>query len=266
MGWGNQALVWFWAWRGLSRGEERLALRTPAMAPWLSVFPEAMKLTVDRSDVRFLDRRLLGGAERPDLDVGPYARDFTTAELEGFMDEVLLASTRFGDLVESRSLPADTLVLNVRRGDYFTPDHIATFGFDTSAWLQRVLPCATPARDVRRVHVVSDDLAWCRERVPALCGPHLNVTFADPSEGPVEHLATLAAAQRLVLANSTFSYWGGYLATRRGTTPDDVWAPDFFMRGHNDDRAWLLDPRWRAVPITDDAAWVSRHVPHPGPL
>lgn len=51
----------------------------------------------------------------------------------------------------------------------------------------------------------------------------------------------------LVLANSTFSYWGSYLSTWWHGRPESVVPPWFLSRADNGAAAWQLDPTWSII-------------------
>lgn len=52
---------------------------------------------------------------------------------------------------------------------------------------------------------------------------------------------------RLILANSTFSYWGGYLSRWCFRDPTQVVAPWFHILSDLGGAAWQLDPEWSVV-------------------
>lgn len=174
-------------------------------------------------------------------------RDFLKFEIPRFLDEVLLRGSSFPHRIAQ--MPQDALVVNVRRGDYYSvPEHRRRYGMDIRGYIRAAVD-ALPQPLPPRVILVSDDPAWCREHlgflreigpVQTLPGPH--DMFQD--------LAQLAAARQLILANSTFSYWGGYLATCRppGERPERIIAPLFFTRQYDDGVSPLLLDQWLALP------------------
>jgi hypothetical protein len=98
--------------------------------------------------------------------------------------------------------------------------------------------------------VVSDDSGWCRENLSWLVGAADAVEFSH--NGPQRDLARLASASRLILANSTFSYWGAYISdVVHDGSAGSVVAPRFHVRDLEQGRAWQLDPRWQVI----DGRW-----------
>jgi hypothetical protein len=255
MGFGNHALLWFWAWRG--RGASRTVLRTASMAPWLSLFPAAQALTVDRSSVGFLDRRLNPVDIPGERGAPPHTIDWTAEELHGFVTELLLSSREFRGLASAAGIGDGDLVVNVRRGDYYSPENVGRWGYDQASFLSQAVTAAHARDPVDRVVVVSDDPGWCDTRLGGLAEVVPRVDVRPPDDGPARNLATLVAARRLVLTNSSFSYWGGYIGdVLDGGARREVVAPWLFDREQNDGRSWLLSPGWTVVE-DPDRAWSS---------
>lgn len=96
------------------------------------------------------------------------------------------------------------------------------------------------------IHVVSDGIDWCHARLGWLAD-YAPLTFAD-GETPMQNLVTVATARRLVLTNSTFSYWGAYISNvLHRDNHAHVHAPWFHARTIADGRAYQLDPRWTII-------------------
>lgn len=241
IGVGNMFSFWLWAHHGRLLGEDRWVRRTPAMDQWLGVFPDVRPLVIDDSQVRFRDRRDDGWYQ----DFDRFPRD----HFESFIRDRLLTSP---------TLPLDdgdrsVVTVNVRRGDYYSdPRFRELYGFDVVGYLRTAMAGAAGQHPIAKVEVVSDDPAWCQREL-AFLADYGDVGFQKPGDGPVENLAQLAAARRLVLTNSTFSYWAAYLSNvRHGNNYAMVWAPEFHRRGINGGRAFQLDPRWSVVPAGPD--------------
>lgn len=236
MGFGNWAYLWLWADVGRRRGEDRAVLHQPGMEPWLTAFPALRGLTVARADVRFTDRRHTALVRH-----GVWGESFTGTDLGSFVARHLLDRVRDGT-----PTPDGEVVVNVRRGDYYSDPRIeAEFGFDQVGYVRRAVD-AVPG-EVTAFRLVSDDTAWCVEHL-AFLGERAPVR-ADVERTPLSDFRALATARRSVITNSTFSYWAAYTAGVLHDGAVTVVAPSFFSRNQNDGRAWHLDPRWTVLDV-----------------
>jgi glycosyl transferase family 11 len=136
----------------------------------------------------------------------------------------------------------EAVAVHVRRGDYVT-----------NAMHQRfhgVLPAdyyrAAVAEMIRRVpraelFVFSDDAAWCESSLALPCP----FTVMDGAARPgYEDLRLMSRCRHHVIANSTFSWWGAWLARAPGGI---VMAP----------RRWFLDATMDTRDLTP-ASWILR--------
>ncbi|GAB3578066.1 alpha-1,2-fucosyltransferase [Calidifontibacter terrae] len=236
IGVGNMFSFWLWAHHGRLIGQDRWVRRTDAMNPWLAVFPDLRPLVIEESNMRLRDQR--------DRDWYQDFDRFPRSHLESFIRNRLLSSP---------TLPIapgehDVVTVNVRRGDYYTdPQLRQLYGFDIASYVRIAMDGSAAQAPIKRVDVVSDDPDWCRSELGFLneYGP---VRYQLLTDGPIENLGQLASARRLVLANSTFSYWGAYLSNVHfEDNYSMIWAPEFHRRDVNNGRAWQLDPRWSVV-------------------
>jgi len=240
MGFANLLYLWLVAASRRAGGEDVVVRHSAVMDPWLPVLPRLRELTVEESRVRFRDRR--------DVDYHQaFGTDFTREDLEAFVRGYLLDSPLLTEPPLDSSAD-DVLVLNVRRGDYYAdPRFRGLYSFDIAVYVREALTRSIEADGaVTRIRVVSDDPAWCELKLPFLKDAG-DVEYA-PAGRPHEHFRTLVAARRLVLANSTFSYWGAYVGNVvHGDNHAQVWAPWFHRRDIQSGAAWHLDPRWSVV-------------------
>lgn len=234
---GNFLYFWLQAHRVGAAGGDLRVRSNDHLDDWLGVWPALAGLTIERPEIGRTDRLV----PVPLLHFQEFGVDFTRDELNAFIRECL-----FSDRLRERLTPADErrLTVNVRRGDYYSvPEYHAMYGMDVEGFLRAAVAVAAAEAPVDDVVVVSDDPVWCRDNLGWLAdvGP---VRMAGG--GALDHLAALASARRLVLANSTFSYWGAYLAGARSDGVRVV-APRFHARGVHGDAAWQHDPSWRVL-------------------
>ena len=235
IGLGNFLYHWLQVHKLREAGTEAVALRIAEMEPWLPFFPEVdASYTIARHEVRVSDRRLPGFFQGWGIHYWP-------EHLERFVDVALAQTT----LPLTPDEDEERVVVNVRRGDYFEPVFAHRYAFDQDAYLRVALArSAQVGAPVRRVHVVSDDIAWCREALTWL-GDAAEVTFAPEEPTPVEDFATLVSARRLVLTSSTFGYWAAHFSNGlHRDNHQDVVVPWFHDRTMWSGASYHLNPAW----------------------
>ncbi|MFW0155496.1 alpha-1,2-fucosyltransferase [Rothia sp. P6271] len=200
-------------------GNDVYVVQMPGMDVWLEEFPLLKDFTLDAQKIRFRSLRETGMHQR-------IREQFTEEQIQRFIQEVLLSSESFQQKIAhaQKYVGEDTLVINVRRGDYYSHPHIhKNFGIDTVAYLheatQQMLKVHTPSN----ILVTSDDTQWCAENLGFLkdIAP---TQFEKIGYGMFGDFAALSVSRYLILTNTTFGYWGAYIATVRQKA--QVWAPN----------------------------------------
>ena len=135
----------------------------------------------------------------------------------------------------------DTTSLHVRRGDYVSRPKInRLMGTCSTAYYEAAL-ARTPENGT--VFVFSDDIAWARANLPQT----RPMTFVG-EEAPRSGLADLwlmTLARHHIIANSSFSWWGAWLAQRQdGVTIAPT--PWFASSAHAEKD--LLPAHWTRLP------------------
>jgi len=244
---GNVLYYWLHAYLQQQQGESCLVLNNPSAIEWLEHFPDARSMAIARDQIRKTDRRLVPGP------LQHFGVDFTVEDLDSFIHHVILGrSSVLPALIQDHGGRYD-VTLNVRRGDYYSdPRWRGEYSFDVVEYVRTAIASVRATGPISSIHVISDDLEWCRIKLSWL-NDLAPVTTPAPSSSALQHLAALAASPRLILANSTFSYWGGYLATwnmkkHRPDKNSGVWAPGFHNRYFPDNgRATQLHPCWNII-------------------
>ncbi|QHC60055.1 alpha-1,2-fucosyltransferase [Rathayibacter sp. VKM Ac-2760] len=236
-GGGNLLYFWLQAAARRARGEAAAVRSTARSAEWAAVLA-VDELAVRPEDVRFTSPREAHSAYQR------LGTDFTVEELGAFLDRHVLGGA-FAGLVAA-SPPVADLTINVRRGDYYSvPAFRGRYAFDVVEYVGVALAAARERAEVRSVLLVSDDLDWCRLKLARVLDG-IDVRVPAPGTLATAQLALLAASPRLVLANSTFSYWGGYLSAHLHRTAE-VHAPWFHSREWDGGAATQLHPRWSVI-------------------
>lgn len=234
MGFGNHLYMWLWVHGQNRSGRTSVLTYDEKMAHWLNVLPSLSSLTIEPGDVKWSDKRVVLWAQQ-------FGRDWTIEQMSSFIS-IYLKPFLSADV----DLDPGRVVLSVRRGDFYSnPDFRRMYGFNINGYVEKALEVQRGLGRVQRVHVVSDDPEWCRNNLSAL-GTVPTVSYEEVGS-PERHFRQLCSAGRLVLSNSTFAYWGAYVAVHRGADPRNVVAPWFHSRADYDGRAYQLDPRWTVV-------------------
>lgn len=236
---GNLLYIGQWAFQGQNEG--RLVRVNEKQFRSLDLFPELReRLFITENQTKFTDKRV-----RPWAEETPTFDSFTSADVDApYIREMLLPNSL---IVEDRGLQSsNTMVVNVRRGDYFTvPANEAEFGMDQVAYIRAGIQESVQVHGVPdRFLVISDGLEWCQRELDALLAEYAPVDYED---GDVAHdLNAIVNAPRLIIANSTFSYWGGYIGDELNPGREVI-APWFFGRSFNGGRAHQLRRNWTIV-------------------
>ena len=234
-------ILYYWQWAHLRRGQGARAsvLATEHMTAWLDEFPALRNLTVPASDVKLFDRRLFATRHH-------FGMTFTAEQNLEFSRWLLESAPGFQERLRSISTQIDdrTCVINVRRGDYYSvPEYRREFAIDIPAHVTQALTILAGAgRDTDDLLIISDDAQWCRQELAPLLPTAPR--YLQDRRSMFDDLAALVSSRSLVLANSTFSYWGSFLA--RALHEDHLAiAPPYHQRvaggGAMDD---VFDPRW----------------------
>lgn len=127
--------------------------------------------------------------------------------------------------------------VHIRRGDYVQNEKYARiFGSCSRAYY---LLAINTIPDHERVVFASDDILWAEKlgRDTGRSGVELS-----PARDHFEDFSVLVHARRLVLSNSTFSWWAAFLSTA-----GEVIAPDPWFSDRSRDRGLILDG-WVRMP------------------
>jgi hypothetical protein len=147
-----------------------------------------------------------------------------------------------GDNAElARRIAADNAIcVHVRRGDYVkNAVNVAYHGALDLSYYQRALEVLGAATKGAVLYVFSDDPAWSREHIKL----GLPTVVIEPShpDRPWEDLCLMSACRHFIIANSSFSWWGAWLATHADKR---VVAPKVWFAGADHDTADLCPPDW----------------------
>ena len=133
-------------------------------------------------------------------------------------------------LAQQIRLSPNAVVVQVRRGDYAKDDEVrAVHGLQSVSYFYDAVELQSSTRPVDKVFVFSDDPEWCRDTFKWTVLSEV-VDLSGQGHDPAVDLWLLSQGNRFVISNSSFGWWGAWLAD---VAPENVVAP----------RQWFADPQ-----------------------
>ncbi len=107
--------------------------------------------------------------------------------------------------------------IQVRRGDYvINPSAREFHGVCPVGYFRKGLALLRRRTAIDRIYLFSDDPAWCREELGEIGGRVVEDDLAGVD--PVVSLHLMAQCRHFVISNSSFGWWGAWLAGGQGKT------------------------------------------------
>jgi len=211
-------------------------MRLRLIRPWAGRWHFESAITYDPS-VRALRQPvcLVGywQSERYFIDIADRIRsDFTLRQPLAGANASLL------DLAHSNN----SVGLHVRRGDFVSLDHAAqTHGLCSIDYYRRAIDLVRKRCAECHFLVFSDDPDWARSELPLDSSA---VFVAGNEVNPEQDLALMSACKHHIIANSSFSWWAGWL----GYSPEQiVIAPVPWYASTKLDTRDLAVSRWQYI-------------------
>lgn len=129
--------------------------------------------------------------------------------------------------------------LHVRQGDYLEKGNRRHHGVLSASYYREALQ-RMPNQDQMPLVIFSDDPEGAKQIIEPIRPIDHLVSFAS-NVSPIQHLVLMSAASRLVIANSSFGWWGAWLAS---PACELVIAPNPWFAHKREPEADLLLPHW----------------------
>jgi hypothetical protein len=138
------------------------------------------------------------------------------------------------ELIKAQKNPVS---LHVRRGDYVHDKSTSQFhGTKTTDYYNQAIDYVASQLDTLHLFVFSDEPEWCRKNLKF----NHPTTFISHNKAGSEDMRLMRACKHFIIANSSFSWWGAWLAE----SPQKlVVAP----------RQWFNDPSANASDIVPES-------------
>ena len=206
-----------------------------AIAPWLKV-----EIVRDRESA--YDSSVFQPRKRV-LFIGFWQ----TEQYFAFMREQLLAELSFKESPSPENQKwlfeinqTNAVCLHVRRTDYIGNADLAQLGSEDGlryyrTAIDRIRDCFPDAT----FYIFSDDPKWTRDNIDA--GPHARFITHNVGTNDHEDLRLMMHCKHFIIANSTFSWWGAWLATHPAK---QVIAPRVWLLGNEQFSSQIVPPGW----------------------
>ena len=126
--------------------------------------------------------------------------------------------------------------IHVRRGDYLKDPGFA--GVCEIDYYERAVAKILEEEKDYTFYIFSNDTEWCREHLLPLLGNHRTVFVTEnKGKGSCWDMFLMSHCKELIIANSSFSWWGAFLNEHKGR----VVAPQKWINRDSDVDIWQDD-------------------------
>ena len=141
-----------------------------------------------------------------------------------------------------------SVALHVRRGDYFSLASASQFhGVLPMAYYSEAIERVRAAVPLPRFFVFSDDQEWCKLHLPLAAAEVVHVDH-NPGSDAWQDLVLMGFCRHHIIANSSFSWWGAWLADQRwDASSRQVIAPGHWFGGGRSDTRDRFPRHWQKV-------------------
>lgn len=230
---GNHLYFYLHAFVERKKGKNIFINHVEDMNYWNVFFPKLNTFVLKNTEIRFFDKKI-----KTNSFYQNYGKDFSTEDLLTFLQTNILCEEKNFKLKKSTEL-----IINIRRGDFYTPQHSKMYGFDQVNFIQRAILCLS---DYDSIGIVSDDIEWCKKELAFLYNYTTVINFYD--QKPLDSFIKICNAKKLIITNSTFSYWGAYI--NEVINPYcEVVAPSFNASHINNGKMFQNSKKWNLIKV-----------------
>jgi hypothetical protein len=139
--------------------------------------------------------------------------------------------------MNNRIAAANSVCLNVRRGDFVGNTYHGTMGVD---YFERAANAIAERSPAPVFFVFSDDVAWCQEQIELRFETHyVDHAYAGPRFGV--YLKLMTGCNHFIIPNSSFGWWAAWLGNREGKI---AIAPEKWFEEETIDTSDLIPAGW----------------------
>lgn len=133
--------------------------------------------------------------------------------ISGFEIKSKVIPTELLPLFNEIKAENNSLSVHVRRGDYFIPKNIKTFGVCDAAYFKKALAELKSTHQNLKTYIFTDDLDWVKSNL------HLDESVTLIPNYPISQFAyieLMSLCKHHIISNSSFSWWGAVLNEKPG--------------------------------------------------
>jgi len=170
--------------------------------------------------------------------------DFSLQELQKFIQKYFSNNNLVLDY-KNKQEQEDVLYIHVRRGDYYSNSlYKSYYGFDIVGFIQFCF-ISQNVNYQKNIVVESDDIKWCKDNLQFLTHHTDKLIFSESK--PIEAFLSLSTAKKILMTNSTFAYWAGYISNSLYKGENEMYVPNFVSRisGYDKNKQFLTN--WKII-------------------
>lgn len=243
--WGNLLYFFLRAYLFEKKGKKLKILYTEHMEDLMIYFPNLKKYIILEEEVNFFHKK-----DTTNNFYQKFNYDFTENNLNDFIKNELLISNAIISLLSS--LPTqndDEITINIRRGDFYEKENFSIYGYNQIGFLKHVFEKHLNFQYWKKINVISDDMCWCKENLNFLNTYTSELFFPNLQKDKIiTSFLWIANSKKIILSNSTFSFWGAYISNTIFNNHKKIYAPIFGIRLNNQNiDLYQLNQSWNII-------------------
>ncbi len=157
--------------------------------------------------------------------------------LKSFIFPMNKLSIRVQVLASKMSLE-NSISIHVRRGDYLNSNFISLAS--TNYYMNALSFIEGMESAISfKLYIISDDIEWCKKNLKYLS--EYNHEYITGNQD-YEDMYLMTKCKYVIIANSTFSWWGGYLSSAKR-----VIAPKYITKNQKEETQYLYPNNWIVI-------------------
>lgn len=141
------------------------------------------------------------------IDIKKEIKDIFSFKKDIYIETKKINKDIYNDIIKGENSTG----LHVRRSDYLL--HKNVYAKLDVEYYQR---CLSKIKNKKQVYIFSDDIKWCRSNF-------IGSEYVFVKHPPIHSLLLMSNCDNLIIANSTFSWWGAWLGKEKNVFCPNRW-------------------------------------------